>query len=245
MKIIVTKKGEEVYVDDMDYELLKDYVWYSHKGYCTCYLFKRNEGSHIKMHRLIMGNPKGKIVDHIDNNPLNNQRSNLRLVNSSQNAQNRRKNKKGESTSIYKGVGFSKKMNCWISNLIVNYKKYFLGYFKSEIAAAYAYNKKAKEVSEYTLLNEINLPKDELEFILEIDRIEKTKRTAEKQSEQQGVYWHVPLKGQKHGFWEVKIMINGKRRNVGSYHREEDAIRAYRAAEEALKKSKQLTIHFE
>jgi hypothetical protein len=134
MKIIVTKKGEEVYVDDMDYELLKDYVWYSHKGYCTCYLFKRNEGSHIKMHRLIMGNPKGKIVDHIDNNPLNNQRSNLRLVNSSQNAQNRRKNKKGESTSIYKGVGFSKKMNCWISNLIVNYKKYFLGYFKSEIA---------------------------------------------------------------------------------------------------------------
>lgn len=241
MKTIITKNGKEVYVDEMDYELLKDYVWYSSKeGYCTAYINNR----HIKMHRLIMGNPKGKIVDHIDTNPLNNQRNNLRLVTHFENAQNRKKNKK-KGKSMYKGVFFSKRMSCWISQLIAYGQKYFIGYFKTEIAAAHAYNKKAKEVSKYIFLNKINMPEDELDFILELDRIEKFKKVAEKQSEHEGVHWHAPRNKQKHGMWEVKMIINGKRRNVGTYFREEDAIKAYKAAEKELRRTKQLIMDFE
>jgi len=235
MKIIVAKNGSEIQVDDLDYEILKDYTWYdSPEGYCTAYI----AGRIVKMHRLILTAPKGKIVDHIDTNPRNNCRSNLRLVTAYENAQNRKKNKNKK----YKGVSFKKEMNCYVSQLIAFDKKYFIGYFKSEIAAAYAYNKKAKEVSEFIFLNEFEIPEEELEFILEIDRIHKTRWTAEKRSSQEGVYWHKALKGKKHGFWEVKIHINGKRRNVGSFFREEDAIRAYLAAKNQLSRTKQLNL---
>ena len=241
MKTIVTKNGKEVYVDEIDYELLKDYKWYCVKeGYCMTVINKIP----VKMHRLIMGDPKGKIVDHIDTNPYNNQRNNLRIVTHFENAQNRKKNK-NKSESSYKGFFFSKQMNCWISQLICYNQKYFIGYFKTEIAAAHAYNKKAKEVSKFVFLNKIDMPEEELDFILELDRIEKFKKVAEKQSQQEGVYWHAPRNKQKHGMWEVKMIIYGKRRNVGTYFREEDAIKAYKAAEKELKRTKQLTIDFE
>lgn len=236
MKSILTKNGFETFVDDIDYEVLKDYVWYSSpEGYCTAYIGNKK----IKMHRLIMGNPKGKIVDHKDTNPLNNRRDNLRLVTPVENAQNRKKNK-NKTSSKYKGVFF--KNNCYIAKLIANGEEYFMGYYKSEVAAAYAYNKKAKEVSEFIYLNQLELSEEELEFIVEIDRIHKTRWTAEKKSSHEGVYWHKAFKGKKHGFWEVKITINGKRRNVGSFYREEDAIRAYVAAKRELGRIQQLSL---
>ena len=47
------------------------------------------------MHRLIMNNPIGLVVDHINNQTLDNRRENLRIVSQSENMANRidRKNK--------------------------------------------------------------------------------------------------------------------------------------------------------
>lgn len=54
---------------------------------------------------------------------------------------------KKQLTSNYKGVSFDKKTQKWRSNINVDKKCYCLGSFSSEIEAAIAYNKKAKELN--------------------------------------------------------------------------------------------------
>ena len=60
-----------------------------------------------KLHKLILECKKGEVIDHIDQNKLNNQRSNLRVTTPSQITQNIAKYNK-DATSKYKGVYYSK-----------------------------------------------------------------------------------------------------------------------------------------
>lgn len=93
-------------------------------------------------------------VDHIDRNTKNNSISNLRLVTSQLNAANTTSSK--NSTSKYKGVHFSKKMNKWNARITYNYKTYHLGYFDNEEDAAVAYDNKAKILyNDYSCLNNV------------------------------------------------------------------------------------------
>lgn len=97
-----------------------------------------------------------KIIDHIDNNPLNNNINNLREVTSSQNGMNRKSNK--NSSSQYKGVSWRKERKHWKINICVNGENKYLGSSKSETNAALIYNKAAtKYFGEYAKLNEVNL----------------------------------------------------------------------------------------
>lgn len=70
-----------------------------------------------------------QLIDHIDGNRLNNNMDNLRIVNSSQNSQNR------------KGVrGITKKTNGkWIARLMVSGKRFNLGTYEIEEDAKLAY----------------------------------------------------------------------------------------------------------
>lgn len=99
-EILITEKRRDnhfklklhrILVDDEDYDMLKNYKWVMREGRpCT-----KVGRSYVGMHRLIMGvmTHDPTIVDHIDNNPCNNQRSNLRLADRFQNQQNRKTNK--------------------------------------------------------------------------------------------------------------------------------------------------------
>lgn len=89
----------DIMVDDSDYDWLREYKWVIKNGYAATKV-----GRHYSfMHRMIMGVlPKEDvIVDHIDNNKHNNQRSNLRVCNRYQNQQNRKTNK---NNTLPKGV---------------------------------------------------------------------------------------------------------------------------------------------
>lgn len=143
LKIISPEKESYTIVDDEDYELVCGYRWRLHRGYvqaCT-------KGTTIHVHRLILGlKPKVGIVDHIDGNPLNNQKSNLRLCTSSQNSMNRRKsivNKSG-----YKGVCWRYNTNGknWCATIYKNAKQFHLGYFWTAEEAAKVYDEKALEL---------------------------------------------------------------------------------------------------
>lgn len=139
-----------VYFDDEDYDKLKSFNWFIANVNGHLYSVRKVGKRIQKMHRFIIGvqDPK-TIIDHIDGNGLNNRKSNLRLVNKSQNAMNsKRKNKFG-----YKGISFDGK---YVSRIHVNGKRVTLGWFDTAIEAALAYNKAAKEhFGEFAKLNEI------------------------------------------------------------------------------------------
>ena len=89
MKEITLHTGEKVKVDDTDFELVSSYKWYMNwKGYAVRNTRKGDRGP-LKMHRMILEAKKGQIVDHINRDKLDNRRSNLRFVTTSQSTRNR------------------------------------------------------------------------------------------------------------------------------------------------------------
>lgn len=148
MKEIQLTQNQVALVDDEDYDYLNQWKWYaSYSKDINNYYAARNtivENSHktILMHRVIMNPQKERLIDHIDHNTLNNQKSNLRIVTHSQNNQNQRM-QKGKS-SKYKGVHWNKEKQKWQARIKINYKIKHLGYFETEDDAYKAYCKAAQ-----------------------------------------------------------------------------------------------------
>lgn len=150
MKIIfITSKkyGKfEVFVDDEDYARLSLFKW-SVKLDTTCinptfYAVRTAPANkRIWMHKYIC--PNWKFVDHIDGNKLNNQKSNLRNITPSGNAQNQKKH--ADNTSGYKGVTWNKQRKKWVAQIYYNNKQLSLGGFLCKIEAAKVYDKNASE----------------------------------------------------------------------------------------------------
>lgn len=61
----------------------------------------RKTGKTQSLHRLVMGNPQNAHVDHLNHNPRENRKQNLRIVNRNQNMANAKKRK--DNTSGVKG----------------------------------------------------------------------------------------------------------------------------------------------
>jgi hypothetical protein len=82
----------------------------------------------------------GFTVDHIDNNPLNNNVNNLQVITKRENSS---KDKKG--ISKYTGVTFNKKTNKWRSQIWINGKNKTLGSFDDELEAHRVYQKELQQ----------------------------------------------------------------------------------------------------
>lgn len=128
MKILKTNNNIEFEVDDDDFELLSKFKWnITSTGYIQTTIFA---------HRLVMGMPSGKIVDHKDLNPLNNQKSNLRVCNHSENTINRPPSKRK-----FRGVRTPDERNPnWRCGIGKNRKHFTIGTFPTEHLAALAYD---------------------------------------------------------------------------------------------------------
>lgn len=151
-----------VLIDDEDWDKIKEYKWNIHymkstgKYYARTHSFKGHKIKEIQLQRLLINAPFDKEVDHKDNNPKNNKKENLRLCSRSENQMNRGKNK--NNTSGYKGVFWHKHIKKWNATITVNYKKIQLGYFKTKIEAAEAYNQAAlKYHNNFAKLNEVSM----------------------------------------------------------------------------------------
>ena len=124
--ILKNKKQQTVakaIVDKKDYEKIKDYRWHlSDEGYVRTNLY----GTTVNIHRLLI--PNAKMVDHKNQNRLDNRKSNLRSCDTKQNGQNR-KTQKNNSSGV-PGVGWKKSVGKWEARIWVNGKTISLGVFK-------------------------------------------------------------------------------------------------------------------
>jgi hypothetical protein len=151
IRFIPLTKGKVAIVDAEDYEWLSKYKWHAVDTGGKFYAYRCRNKRSISMHRMIMGEPKGKVVDHRDGNSLNNRRSNLRICTAAENQRNRRFT---GGVSRYKGVCFVKKLNKWRTEITFDGRQIHIGLFKDEISAGKAYDKKAKELfGEFAYLN--------------------------------------------------------------------------------------------
>jgi len=155
MKIIKLANGMEAMVDDEDYDYLMKYHWHTASRKKSPYAVR---GTHVKgkhvtfyMHKEIMGNPIGMVVDHIDCNKLNNQKSNLRICTRAENDLNKK------PTMNRRYVGVFPKRKKFRAQIRVAGKLYWLGCYETEREAAIAYNEAAIRLKgEFTQLNKID-----------------------------------------------------------------------------------------
>jgi len=143
--------GKVALIPEQCYDSLINFKWTAccSRGKTWYAVSAPNERRH-SMHRLVWNLingpiPKGMEIDHIDGNGLNNSIENLRLVTPQQNHFNTRL-KKLNNTSKFKGVSWNEQCKNWRASIIFNDKFIHIGRYKSEIEAAKAYDRKAKEL---------------------------------------------------------------------------------------------------
>ena len=152
--MIELTQGQSTQVSPEDHDFLSDFKWCARRRSTNrredaCYDAARKAGRKTQlMHRVILVRMLGRElvageqVDHIDHDPLNNRRENLRLATNSENQHNQPKY--ANNTSGYKGVSFREDRQKWLAQVAVNGKRIHLGYFDTPEAAAAAYDTAAQ-----------------------------------------------------------------------------------------------------
>jgi hypothetical protein len=135
-------QGKYALIDANYFEWLNRYKWYYHNGYAVRTIAHGKKWVTIRMHRLILNAAKGTRVNHINQVKLDNRFKNLRISTASQNGANSKLLAKNNKSG-YKGVSWYIRHKKWAAGIKVEYKRKHLGYFKSKIDAAKAYDKAA------------------------------------------------------------------------------------------------------
>ena len=141
--------NREFYFDLNDYDKIKEYCWRENdQGYIVSYTKARN---YIKLHRLVMGFPES-LIDHINGERHDNRKSQLRMVNHTQNGCNHKlfKNNKSGHT----GVHWHKRDKMWYAYIRAEGKQIHLGRFEEKEDAI-----KARHEAELKYFGEFNRDK--------------------------------------------------------------------------------------
>lgn len=148
-------QGYETIIDATDVPLIDGWNWYAQ-------ICRRRDGSiktvyavrsalmdgvkwrQVLMHRVLLGAPDDREVDHWNSDGLNNCRSNIRLATASQNQHNGRI--RIDNVSGVKGVAWDKACGKWLSYIMLNRRRRHLGSFDTIAEAAVV---RAKAVVEF------------------------------------------------------------------------------------------------
>lgn len=155
---IPLSRGLVALVDDDDYDRVAAVgKWYANPSDRTFYARKNfyigggrraPRYRSLKMHTLITGLA---LVDHANNNGLDNRKANLRPATQQQNSRNRQL--RSDNSTGYKGVSFSRERNDWTA-CIFDGRTIHLGRHPNPIAAARAYDAAALDLfGEFARLN--------------------------------------------------------------------------------------------
>lgn len=125
-----TNCNEYFICDADDWQNLKVHSWFkSTDGYAKTNIDKKT----VSMHRMIMDCPDGMQVDHVFQlryGVCDNRKSNLRIVNKSQNHMNQ--TKRVDNTSGKTGVYLDKRNNKWYALIVYNQKRIYSPYYEKK-----------------------------------------------------------------------------------------------------------------
>lgn len=143
-KLLPLPNGLTTKVDNDKFDDLSKLSWHMSAGYV------RN-GKIGSLSRYILECSVNEEADHKNRNKLDNRKENLRVSTRAQNTQNVEGYIK---TSIYKGVYRRKDSGSWVASIRSNNQRIHIGTFECEVAAAKAYDNKAKQLhKDFAVLN--------------------------------------------------------------------------------------------
>ena len=141
-------RGYEAIIDASDVPLVIGKNWHALVVKDTAYACRNvlleTGPKTFLMHRVIMNEPAGLLVDHADGNGLNNTRANLRPATYSQNLQNQGLPR--HNTSGFKGVYFDRQKNKWRADIYKDKKRRCLGRYKTPEEAHAAYCRASEQL---------------------------------------------------------------------------------------------------
>lgn len=128
---ILLTDGKYAVVDDED-AVLAAVKWRLHNHGYACRSGEKPKST-ILLHRVIaarMGlDLEGKMVDHIDQDRLNNRRLNIRAATMAENQRNRSAQR--NSSSGYKNIRWRERYKKWTTHITVNKKQIHIGHFST------------------------------------------------------------------------------------------------------------------
>lgn len=135
-------------IDDVDAELAQLHWWVNSRGYVVARNYSPYRPRLIRLHRAVLERALGRRlssrldVDHIDGDPLNNTRDNLRPATRQQNQANRSASKERRYKGVYRSQTPSPR---WVAKITIDGKPRYLGSFATPEAAARAYNRACRQ----------------------------------------------------------------------------------------------------
>ena len=152
--IVTCKNGDKFYIDKEDYPFVSKYSWsFDGRGYVVSYA---GTNKLMKLHRILLNISDPYIfIDHIDHNPANNRRNNLRKCDNSQNNANRSLDSRNKSGRT--GVLWDEHRQKWFAQIGWHNSNHFLGYY-DDIESAIQARENAEKLyfKEYSYTNSIN-----------------------------------------------------------------------------------------
>ena len=144
-KAIKTVTGRSFLISDEDFDFVRRYRWFMTR---LGYVLRSEHEKSLSLHRELLKAQPGIEVDHINGDPTDNRRENLRLATRQENARNHRKQPKRKYIGVYKHG------DKWQAGVIVSRRFIYLGTFSTPEEAAKARDEAAKKLyKEFAKLN--------------------------------------------------------------------------------------------
>ena len=158
--IILLKRKDgstaETIIDKSDFEIVSKFpnTWFAAKDHGRGVFYVTGNTTNcsgketsIRLHRVILNPPPCMVIDHINGNPLDNTRANMRVITSAQNSQNQKGAMKNNLSCGLRGVTTAIRggKTYWRASVQVNGKKKIL-YTGKDLSLAFEKARKAREV---------------------------------------------------------------------------------------------------